>query len=398
MNISYILMQFPAPSETFACEDVKALIRQGVNVNIYALRFRHPAYDKLVFQRDISKLKISHYLLLDFILGVLLILCNVSVFFKYIVWLVYCEYSNPLNLIKAFFLSPRVFVIWKELKKNKPDVVHLFWGHMPSLVGWFALNQLRYKPIVSIFLGAYDLNKKMSISKYVAKYASVVFTHAKCNLAEVNRIAEPNKNTKVIYRGINQDSIDFYRQKKPNLFLGAGRLIKEKGFDDLIVFFSKICYRNGNARLNIAGDGPDRSRLERIAKDLGVDSRVFFLGHIPHNDLLNLMSESQFFALFSRYESDRLPNVLKEAMACGCLCIATDIPGNDELVIDNFTGILCPKADINLAVNKLDLLMHDPEVMYKIISNARDYVTRYFDVNMNMASYLNEWTRLKGVN
>ncbi|HQH80484.1 MAG TPA: glycosyltransferase, partial [bacterium] len=190
----------------------------------------------------------------------------------------------------------------------------------------------------------------------------------------------------------------FYRQKKPNLFLGAGRLIKEKGFDDLIVFFSKICYRNGNARLNIAGDGPDRSRLERIAKDLGVDSRVFFLGHIPHNDLLNLMSESQFFALFSRYESDRLPNVLKEAMACGCLCIATDIPGNDELVIDNFTGILCPKADINLAVNKLDLLMHDPEVMYKIISNARDYVTRYFDVNMNMASYLNEWTRLKGVN
>jgi len=390
-------MQFPAPSETFACEDVKALLRQNSDVSVYALRGKHRLYDKLISQRGISTIKISHYSYSNFLLGILLILCNSSVFIKYIVWLIRCESSRPSNLIKAFFLSPRVFVIWKELEKKKPDVVHLFWGHMPSLVGWFALNQLHYKPIVSIFLGAYDLNRKMGISKYVAKNASVVFTHTKCNLAEVNRIAEPNKNIKVIYRGINFDLIDFYKQKRPDSFLSAGRLIKEKGFDDLIVFFSKFCSRNRNARLSIAGDGPDRSRLEMLAKDLGVDSRVFFLGHIPHNDLLNLMSESQFFILFSRYESDRLPNVIKEAMACGCLCVATDILGNDELIIDNFTGILCPKADMDFAANKLGILIHSPEAMNKILLNARGHIARYFDVNKNMALYLEELLRLKDI-
>jgi glycosyltransferase involved in cell wall biosynthesis len=92
--------------------------------------------------------------------------------------------------------------------------------------------------------------------------------------------------------------------------------------------------------LVLVGDGPDRHTLERLAASLA-PGRVVFAGH--QSDPLPWLAAADIFAFSSHVEG--LPGVLIEALASGLPCIATNIPGNSELVLHRKTGLLVPVRD-----------------------------------------------------
>lgn len=105
------------------------------------------------------------------------------------------------------------------------------------------------------------------------------------------------------------------------LVAAAGRLEPRKGFDLLLEAFARAGARD--AHLAVAGDGPEAAALREQAARLGVAGRVHWLGF--RSDLDDVLVGADVFALPSRKEG--MANVMLEAMAAGCLVVATDISG-----------------------------------------------------------------------
>ena len=118
------------------------------------------------------------------------------------------------------------------------------------------------------------------------------------------------------------------------VLVSVGSLIERKGHHRTIEALAHL----PGWQLLIAGDGPERARLERMASDLGVGARVRFLGQVPHAELAKLYSAADLSVLASSREG--WANVLLESMACGTPAIASPIPGNPEVVQSPDAGLI----------------------------------------------------------
>jgi GalNAc-alpha-(1->4)-GalNAc-alpha-(1->3)-diNAcBac-PP-undecaprenol alpha-1,4-N-acetyl-D-galactosaminyltransferase len=141
--------------------------------------------------------------------------------------------------------------------------------------------------------------------------------------------------------------------------LGAGRLVRQKGFDLLIRAFSRVAAVVPGLHLAIAGEGPDAEPLRRLAASLGLEVRVHFLGTV--GNLHELMRSALAFVLASRYEG--FPNVLLEALACGAPSIATDCLDGPREILDNGKyGLLVSCGDVEGLGKAIADLVTSPEL------------------------------------
>ncbi len=145
--------------------------------------------------------------------------------------------------------------------------------------------------------------------------------------------------------------------EKKNQVIGIGRLSFEKGFDRLIDAFAKI-NDHDQWRLVLVGDGPERSRLEMQASELGISNRVTFLG--MRKDVDHLLAESKIFVMPSRCEG--FPNALCEAMASPLPCIAFDSIPTENLITDGVDGMVLKDNDINGLSSAMIQLMDDEKL------------------------------------
>jgi len=116
--------------------------------------------------------------------------------------------------------------------------------------------------------------------------------------------------------------------------LSVGSLIPRKGHELIIEALAEL----PDASLMIAGSGPLRAELERVAREKGVTARVRFLGEIAHDDLTDAYRAADMLVLASSREG--WANVLLEAMACGTPVVATNVNGTPEVIQDSALGQL----------------------------------------------------------
>ncbi len=124
------------------------------------------------------------------------------------------------------------------------------------------------------------------------------------------------------------------------------RLVSWKGVDELIEYSAER-----NLNLVVAGEGPDRERLETLSKDLG--AKVTFLGEISNQLVTQLLSKSRVFVLNSYYEG--LPHALVEARVAGMVTVGRAGTGSEEVINDDVDGYLIRSdrpldATIDLAI------------------------------------------------
>ena len=131
------------------------------------------------------------------------------------------------------------------------------------------------------------------------------------------------------------------RKLREASFVTVGRLHAIKNYEMLLRAFASAFRTYPECRLKIAGDGPERQRLENLARELGLEAGVSFLGF--QNDVRGLLGESHVFILSSRYEGISI--ALLEAMRAGLPAIATRVGGMAEVVQDGKTGILVGNED-----------------------------------------------------
>jgi glycosyltransferase involved in cell wall biosynthesis len=134
---------------------------------------------------------------------------------------------------------------------------------------------------------------------------------------------------------------DWFDDRSTPVFIGAGQFGPWKGFDVLIRAFKEVL-KSRAARLIILGDGAQRADLERLVRDLGLEDAVKLPGYRANP--LKYFARSDVFVLSSHVEG--LPNVLVEAMMCGCTPVSTDCPtGPREVLMDGKYGYLSPPGN-----------------------------------------------------
>jgi glycosyltransferase involved in cell wall biosynthesis len=112
--------------------------------------------------------------------------------------------------------------------------------------------------------------------------------------------------------------------------LGVGRLVPGKGFHLAIEALTRLRPAHPGIRLDLAGDGPERGRLEELARARGVADRVRFLGAVPHERVPECLRAADRLVLPSFAEG--YPNVVAEAVAAGVPVVATSVGGIPEIV------------------------------------------------------------------
>ena len=384
-------MQFPAPSETFASSDIQNLNRLNSNVTVYSLKSKHNNFYKMIDDRKLQNISIFTCEVKENILGLIEIIKSPFLFISLLFWLIKNDLKKTGHFIRCFALIPASFYILSQLKKQKPDVVHLFWGHYPSLVGFLVKKVLKDCKI-SIFVGAYDLEYNLNISKNLAKNADFIFTHAKANIPQLNKMNIKTDKIHVIHRGINIKDLSLVIEnihKKNNQIICAGRFLPDKGFDKVIDIFSKLHKNINTSKLVLVGYGSAQSNLEKQTIDLKIESNVTFTGYLSQNDVLKFMAESDIFLFLSPKAGERLPNVVKEAMLAGCICIVSNTPGIDELIEDGKTGFIIEENNYDLIPNLISSLNEIKKE--EIRANAKEFILKNFDVELSMKKYINIW-------
>ncbi len=166
---------------------------------------------------------------------------------------------------------------------------------------------------------------------------------------------------------VNKINSSILRSK--SLILYAGRLHRIKGIDYLINAFAVVKKRHPKASLVICGVGNKMEQLKSKVRKLGVED-IKFKGSVPNEQVLNLMKSSAIFVL-PTITMEGHPKALVEAMACGAACIATDVPGNKDIIINRKNGLLVPPKDVQALAAALSQLLANHALRAALSENAR---------------------------
>jgi glycosyltransferase involved in cell wall biosynthesis len=171
---------------------------------------------------------------------------------------------------------------------------------------------------------------------------------------------------KVIYNPVDIAYLKTEEQYNPaaiygRYILAAGRLVLQKGFDKLILAFSKIS--DTKVKLIILGEGELRLSLEKQIKDLQLDTRVLLPGVV--NNIAVWFKNAECFVLSSYYEG--CPNVLLEAMSNGCPIVSFDCPyGPSEILQNSDTGILVENGNINTLKTAIETVINNKALQERL--------------------------------
>lgn len=166
----------------------------------------------------------------------------------------------------------------------------------------------------------------------------------------------------------------------------AGRLIYGKGADHLIEAVAALAQRR-RVKLLIAGDGPERPRLESLAHSLGLGEVVHF-GGLEH-DIGAYWQACDIAAIPSTEFTESCPMTTLEAMASGKPVVATHNGGLPELVIDGETGIVVPPHDKDALTNALAAYVESPALRIAHGAAGRARVMERFHIEACARAYLN---------
>lgn len=167
--------------------------------------------------------------------------------------------------------------------------------------------------------------------------------------------------------------------KKPeDIFLvTVSRLTHKNATDDII---SALVNLPRNISLIIIGKGEDGPKLQKQARDLGVEDRVKFLGFISYVDLPKYLSVCDVFIRPSR--SEGFGNSFIEAMAAGLPVIATPVGGIPDFIDDKETGVFCSSDNPQSIVKAVTSLLSDKMLIEEISQKAKSRVMERYDWNL----------------
>ena len=292
---------------------------------------------------------------------------------------------EKLDLMHVHYAIPHAtsaYLAKQILKKNKSDIkiITTLHGTDITLVGL----EPSFLPLVKFSIEESD--GVTAVSRFL-KEKTITNYHI-------------NKDIEVIHNFIDneefkpKENCQYRKRFAPN---GEKILIHTSNFRPVkrvpdTVRILEIVKKQIPAKLILVGDGPDRSETERLARDLGLQEDVYFLG--KQDSISEILNAADIFLMPSQSESFGLSAL--EAMACGLPVVSSSIGGLPELILHNETGYIAEFADAErMAKYTIDLFKNEKK--YKMFSkNSRDRAVNVFDKGLIVPQYEAYYDKILG--
>lgn len=297
----------------------------------------------------------------------------------------------------GYFIGFRYNKIATKLLK-KMDVVHV---HHPFLSGSLALRYCRSRGIPIVFTNhtRYDLYARAYIPALpdaIGESALEAFLPAFCRSCDLI-IAPSNGMRKVLERigvtstievvpnGVDitplRQTIQPFSRRELGIpdnaivLIYTGRLGPEKNLIFLLRSVSGVLQAFDHVFLLLVGDGPERENLEDRVKYMGINSRVHFVGMVPHEEIYTYLVGADAFVTASVTEVHPLSVI--EAMAAGLPVLGIDSPGIGDTIEDGISGYLVHDEDLAAFTAKLVRLISEDQRRKMMGSQARQEAEKY---------------------
>lgn len=295
----------------------------------------------------------------------------------------------PIGLLQSPFEIQQHKKVMRIIDEFKPHIIHgaVFEGVIMAAVnGW-----IKNVPVVIIeetsdpVTRSWKGNMLMKFFSYISDMvvgvspAAVDYLLQKLNIKKSkvrlinNGVAAP--------RAVTNEEIACVKNElgiKPDeIIIGStGRMLNDdhKRFSDLIKAFSIVVKTGVNAKLVLIGEGPEMIKYKALCEELGISQKVVFPGY--QSDIVKYYKIFDIFSLVSAYEAFGL--VVAEAMLNHLPVVATNVGGIKHIVVDNETGYLVEKFDVNGIAEKLKLLCNDVNLRNVLGNNGHNRASEHY--------------------
>lgn len=301
--------------------------------------------------------------------------------------------SKVFNLPSTFFLTE---AIKRFLLNYNIDAVLAEYG--PTGVAMMKICEEVNIPLIVHFhgFGAYlrgILDVEGQQYSELFKSASAIVAVSKHMVRQLQDLGAPAE--KIFYNPCGADTSMFNGAEPgmvPPVFLTAGRFADVKGPHLTILAFKRTLEACPEARMVMIGDGKLWEACRLMAKALGIDQAVDFLGSQPHEAVASYMKQARAFLQHSVHVSNGLvegtPVAVVEAGAAGLPVIATRSGGIPDVVVDGKTGLLVEEGDIEGMANCMIQLVKNPGLAAQLGEDASKRIHAEFSMEK---SIINIW-------
>jgi glycosyltransferase involved in cell wall biosynthesis len=162
----------------------------------------------------------------------------------------------------------------------------------------------------------------------------------------------------------------------PHQLVATARLTPWKGIDGIIRAVALLLKKFPDTKLLIAGDGPEEEKLKKLATDLELGAHVQFLGRVSRAETWHIRKTSQVYVLNSTYEG--LPHTALTTFAAEIPMVATDIPGTNEAVYHEQSGLLVRTGDAQALADAIERLFTDETLCKQIVAGGKKILAEKF--------------------
>ncbi len=286
----------------------------------------------------------------------------------------------PSTPYQRFDMPRTLWGLRHALARWRPDRILVGHTELPLLAAAWLVARTRYMAIAygNDFLGAQRTWHRPLVN-YLLAHARPLITISQSSARRLHMLGIPNPV--VIYPGT--DPQRFHPPDAPPAgpftLLSVGRLVPRKGVDTAIRALARLRKANADLLYLIAGRGPERPRLQRLARDLGVEEHVRFLGGVSSSDLPDVYRRAHVFVLPLREESqadsvEGFGMVFLEAAATAIPSVAGNSGGAAEAVRDGETGFLVPPSNVDAVAEAVQRLLDDEVLRLEMGHNGRRWV------------------------
>lgn len=296
------------------------------------------------------------------------------------------EYGEAARSLSALY---RLSVLCSQEKKY--DIVHAHFG--PVAKNFRFARKLWSVPFIVTFHGydfsTYPLQHGPDVYQSLFDTVDAVTVNSSYTRERVRELGCASNKIHNVNVGLNIDDFSFrartFNQHEPVRILTVGRLVEKKGMEYSIRAIASVQARYPSIRYDIIGDGPLRTHLQALIRELGMEDHIFLHGPKGCREVLHLMDQAHLFLLASitaaSGDQEGTPVSLMEAQACGLPVLSTLHSGIPETVLDGKSGFLVQERDVAALENRLLHLIEHAQDWPIMGRNGRMHVEAYHDIH-----------------
>lgn len=407
MRVAVLCSRYPAVSHTFIHREVRALRATGVEVDTFAIR---RAEDGDVLSDVDREERARTYAILPAGLDLprshmRALTRDPGAWAGALLRALRLTPGTPRGTLWQLFYFAEAVMLWRQLSRRGIRHVHAHFADVASDVALLAsdLGNRIDGSGWSWSLGLHGPGQLYAVreSRLSAKVADAAFVacvsdHLRSQLMLLTA-PEHWPKLQLVRTGVDCGLFaPANGSARRGLVLAVARLVRGKGLDVLLEALALLEAGGVRAEALLVGDGPERERLERRSRELGLGGRVRFAGAVGQDRLRELYAAASVFCLPSF--SEGVPVVLMEAMAMGVPVVASRITGVPELVAEGESGLLvAPGRADQLADALREVLCADEDERRAMGAAGRRRVREDFDLDRGAGRLLELLSTVNGL-